>query len=366
MLNRKQHLGQLPLLPVLLLLCSAFAAQGCGSNDEATSRSGQSATEPKHFPATSKVVAFDTTATKPAKKYRIAYLAECTSNPYCAARLKGMQAAASKYGFDFKVFDANFNTQAQLGQVQNAVTQGFDGYVFAPVAAAPGCTMWKSFLKPTGKPVVTLDVPMCQHADYTPGVAATVTMVRQKFFNDHVDNAFRSCKSKCKVAAIGGFTGSDLFTLWERAIEQGKAKFPNVQVVSDQPGDYDPRVALRVMGDALRANPDIDVLITPWDDMTRGAEQAIVAAGKKPGKDVRIYSTGATKAGVQRVQQGAWNETSIFLPFEESYYAGTAMIMALAGKAPNGYVNEAELPPVTKLGSLYVTKENAARFSPNY
>ena len=149
--------------------------------------------------------------------------------------------------------------------------------------------------------------------------------------------------------------------MWERAIDQAKAKYPNVQVVSDQPGNYDPRVALRVIGDALRAHPDIDVVISPWDDMTRGAEQAIVAAGEKPGKDVRIYSTGATKVGVQRVKQGAWNETSIFLPFEESYYAAVALMMAFEGKPVNAYVNEAEMPAVTKLGSIYVTKQNAAQ-----
>jgi ABC-type sugar transport system substrate-binding protein len=360
--KRHRRFGRaLALLSVLLLAVSA--APGCGSGNGSADNAPVEQSRPT---ATRKVLAFDKTATAPAKKQRIAYLAECTSNPYCRARLRGIQAAAKKYGFDFKVFDANFTPQTQLGQVQDAVAQGFDGYVFAPVAAAPGCTMWQRFLKPTGKPVVTLDVPMCKDPDYTPGVAATVTMVRQAFFNRHVDNAFRSCKSECKVAAIGGFTGSDLLTLWERAIAQGKAKYPNVKVVSDQPGDYDPRVALRVVGDALRANPDLDVVISPWDDMTRGAEQAIVAAGKKPGKDVRIYSTGATKVGVQRVKQGTWNETSVFLPFEESYYAATALIMALQGKPVNAYVNEAEMPPVTKLGSIYVTKQNAARFRPNY
>jgi ABC-type sugar transport system substrate-binding protein len=139
-----------------------------------------------------------------------------------------------------------------------------------------------------------------------------------------------------------------------------------VQVVSDQPGNFDPRVAAQVTGDALRANPDVELVISPWDDMTRGAEQAIVAAGKKPGKDVRIYSTGATKVGLQRVKQGTWNETSIFLPFEESYYAAVSLIMALGGKPVNAYVNEAEMPPVTNLGAIHVTKENAAGFRPNY
>src|SRR4029079_13425984 len=133
-------------------------------------------------------------------------------------RHRGIQAAAKKYGFEFKVFDANFNPQTQLRLGQDAVAQGCDAYRCAPTSAARGCTMWKRFLKPTRKPVATLDVPMCNDADYTPGVAATVTMVRQAYFNAHVYNAFRSCKSECKVAAIGGFTGSDLFTIWERAI----------------------------------------------------------------------------------------------------------------------------------------------------
>jgi ABC-type sugar transport system substrate-binding protein len=364
--NRRLPRSLALLVAAVLLLVPVLAAQGCGSGGSGNDSASEPRPETSRDTGTAKVLAFDKTAVKPAKKHRIAYLAECINNPYCEARLEGVRAAAKKYGFEFKVFDANFNPQTQLRQVQDAVTQGFDGYLFAPVAAAPGCSMWRSFLAPTGKPIVTLDVPMCKDPDHTPGVAATVTMVRQAFFNSHVDFAFRSCKTECKVAAIGGFTGSDLFTLWERAIAQGKAKFPNVRVVSDQPGDYDPRVALRVIGDALRANPDLDVVISPWDDMTRGAEQAIVAAGKKPGKDVRIYSTGATKAGVDRVKQGAWNETSIFLPFEESYYAGVALIMALEGKPVNAYVNEAEMPAVSDLGSIYVTKQNAASFRPNY
>jgi hypothetical protein len=33
--------------------------------------------------------------------------------------------------------------------------------------------MWKQFLVPTGKPVVTVDLPMCGDIDYTKGLAAT-------------------------------------------------------------------------------------------------------------------------------------------------------------------------------------------------
>ncbi|HEX4677895.1 MAG TPA: sugar ABC transporter substrate-binding protein, partial [Gaiellaceae bacterium] len=290
----------------LVLILGTLASAGAIAQTPVTHvRAGE-----KPHPATLKVLAYDKSAARPLTKYRIAYLAECTNNPYCATRLDGLKAAARKYGFEFKVFDANFSPATQLRLVQDAVARGYDGYLFAPTAKAPGCSMWHRYLRPTTKPVVTLDIPMCNDADYTPGVAATVTMVRQAFFDAHVENAFKTCTTPCKVAALGGFTGSDLFTIWERAIRHAAAKYPKVEVVSDQPGNYDPRVALRVTGAALVAHPDLDMVISSWDDMTRGAEQAIKAVGKRPGKDVRIYTTGATKDAVSKVKSGVYNETS--------------------------------------------------------
>lgn len=318
-------------------------------------------------PAAQAAIDFDTAGVKLSKPARIAYLAECAQNAYCQARLKGIEDAAAKFGFEFKLFDANFNPADQLKQVQNAVAEGFDGYILAPTAAAPACAMWKQFLIPTGKPVVTVDLPMCEDVDYTEGLAATVAMQQQSFFDAHVDNAFASCTEPCKVAAVGGFVGSDLFNLWQKAIKKGVEKHPNVTVAVDQPGNFDPRTTLRVIQDGMRAHPDITVIISPWDDMTRGAEQAITSLGKKPGTDVRIYSIGGTKDGVQRVKDGTYNGTTILLPYEESYYGGVAMVMALEGKPVNGFIDEALLPTVTGgPGSIFITKENADKFSPNY
>ena len=319
-------------------------------------------------PAVDAVIAFDKAGAKVSKPVRIAYLTECVQNPYCQARLKGITDAASKFGFEFKVFDANFNPAEQLKHVQNAVAEKFDGYILAPTAAAPACSMWKQFLVPTGAPVVTVDLPMCGDADYTPGLAGTVTMQRQAYFNAMTDRAFASCKGQpCELAAVGGFVGSDLFNLWENAIKAAAAKHPNVSVVADQPGNYDPRTALRIVQDTLRAHPDLALVISPWDDETRGAEQAIASVGKKPGTDVRIYSIGATKDGVARIKGGTYNETTILLPWEEAYYGGIALIMAIEGKPVNAYIDEALLPTVTEgPGTIFITKENVDRFKPNY
>lgn len=318
-------------------------------------------------PAAQAVIAYDEAGKAPAKKYRIGYLTECVDNPYCLARLDGLKAAAKKYGFEFKIFDANFNPAAQAKVVENAVTEGFDGYLFGPAAAQPGCGLWNRLLKPAGKPVVSIDIAMCGDPDYTPGLAATFTMQGPAHFGDSIDNAFKSCTSPCKVAAVGGFVGSDLFTYWEGAIKAGAKKYPNVSVVVDEPANFDPRMALKKIQDALLAHPDITVVLSSWDDMSRGVEQAIRAAGKTPGTDVRIYSGGATKLGVDKVKAGIFNATTAYLPYEEAYYGAVALVMALEGKPVNAYIDEALLPKVVNsTGTIIIDKSNADKYTPNY
>ncbi len=329
-----------------------------------TLNAGPAAADPAAVQA---IIDFDKAGTKLTKPTRIGYVAECAQNEYCQARLRGIKDAAAKYGFEFKLFDPNFSPAEQLKQVQNAAAEGFDGYVFAPTTAAASCTMWKNFLVPTGKPVVTVDLPMCGDADYTPGLAATVTIQRQPFFDAHMKNAFDSCTTPCEVAAVGGFIGSDLFNLWEKAIRSMAAKNPNVKIVTDEPANFDGRMALRIIQDALRAHPGLSLVVAPSDDMTRGVEQAIRTSGKIPGKDVRIYSVGGTADGIMRVKSGAYNGTTVLEPHSEAYYGAVAVVMALEGKPVNGYVDEAKLPGVVDgPGTIFLTPDNADRFKPEW
>ena len=313
------------------------------------------------------LIAYENSGVKPSKKYRIGYLTECVDNPYCLARLAGLKDAATKYGFEFKIFDANFSPATQAKVVQDAVTEGFDGYLFGPAAAQPGCGLYNRLLKPTGKPVVSIDIAMCGDADYTPGTAATLHMQGPLHFNEALEQAFATCKGKCKAAAVGGFVGSDLFTYWENAIKNAAAKHPNVTVVVDEPANFDPRIALKKIQDAMLAHPDISIVVSSWDDMSRGVEQAIVAAGKVPGKDVKIFSGGATKVGVAKVKAGTWAMTTAYLPYEESHYGALALLMALEGKPINAHIDEALLPKVLdSTGTIFITKENVDKYKPNY
>ncbi|HXV60791.1 MAG TPA: sugar ABC transporter substrate-binding protein [Vicinamibacteria bacterium] len=319
-----------------------------------------------------KILAFDARNVATKKEYRIAVLAECPPpgglrDRYCQARLEGLRAAAKKYGFEFEIYFANFNPEAQRPQVEESVAQEFDGYVFAPTAADPGCAMWTDHLVPTGKPVVSVDLPMCNDPDHTPGLAATVLMQSQAYYDADVEFAFRTCERPCYVAAVGGFDGSGLFQVWRNAIERASTLYPDVHLLVDEPGNFDWRVAREKVRQGLRNNPEINVVLSAWDEMSRGVEQAIRSAHKLPGRDVRIYSMGATRQGVAKVAQGIYFETTVLLPWEEGYYSAVAVVAALEGEPLDGFVNEAELPRVTEgPGSILLTRENVSLFEPNY
>ena len=57
----------------------------------------------------------------------------------------------------------------------------------------------------------------------------------------------------------------------------------------------------------LKANSKIDVLFAHNDDMGLGALEAITAAGKVPGKDIKIITIDAVKDGMQALADGKFN-----------------------------------------------------------
>lgn len=90
-----------------------------------------------------KLLDFDARNIPTQRDYRIAVLAECPppgglNDGYCRARLRGLRAAAKKYGFELEIYFANFDPDAQRPQVEAAASQEFDGYLFAPTAAEEG------------------------------------------------------------------------------------------------------------------------------------------------------------------------------------------------------------------------------------
>ena len=104
-----------------------------------------------------------------------------------------------------------------------------------------------------------------------------------------------------------GTTGSapaiDRATGFADAIK-AESKF---KVVASQTGDFTRAGGKQVMEAMLKSQKSIDVVYAHNDDMGLGAIEAIEAAGKVPGKDIKIITVDAVKDGMTALSEGKIN-----------------------------------------------------------
>jgi simple sugar transport system substrate-binding protein len=124
---------------------------------------------------------------------------------------------------------------------------------------------------------------------------------------DWVVKEYADSSGSVKIAQIEGTTGSapaiDRAEGFKAAIG-AESKF---QVVASQTGDFTRAGGKQVAEALLKSNPDINLIYAHNDDMGLGAIEAIEAAGKVPGKDIKIVTVDAVKDGMTALSQGKIN-----------------------------------------------------------
>jgi ABC-type sugar transport system substrate-binding protein len=369
---------------------TAALLTACGGSDQSTSTSSGGSTAAATSAATTAAASttasstdgggdalaqtldYITNGAKPSKQLHIAWLKADAKNPYTLAEQTGGLDAAKKFGADVKVFDGNFNPSTQSQQLQDALTGydsgKYDALVVEPVAGQVVCPRLRQAIA-KGVIVAVDNQPLCGDDGYTEGAAGYAGIQLQRYFDQHAENAFKSCEGKpCKALVITGPVGFDVATKLQTSLKTLASKYPNVKVVGNQASDFSAQSGFKITRDALTANPDLNLVISQWDDQMTGVVQAIEQAGKKAGTDVRIYSNGADKTGVDLLKQGKITETTALLPYEEGYYAMAQAIRAAAeGKKTVGTAWLGDGPAIKDgPGTIFITKDNVDQWKPQY
>ena len=106
---------------------------------------------------------------------------------------------------------------------------------------------------------------------------------------------------------LQGTTGAAPAIDRKKGFEEKIAAKPDIKVVASQTGDFTRSGGKQVMEAFLKSQPEIDVVYAHNDDMGLGAIEAIKAAGKVPGKDIKIITVDAVKDGMQALANGEIN-----------------------------------------------------------
>ena len=226
-------------------------------------------------------------------------------NPFRIAETESIRSEAKKRGIK-KLLYTNANSQAskQISDIRDMIAQDVDAIIVAPLLEE-GMDPALNAANEAGIPVFLIDRETagkpCE--DY-------ITFMGSNFY----EQGERAAKimagltnEKAKVAVLEGTPGASVTIDRTQGFEKALKKYPNMDIVASQTGEFLRTKGQTVMEQLIQSNPDIDAVYAENDEMALGAIQALKDAGKDPGTDVKVVSIDGTEQAVQAIITGDIN-----------------------------------------------------------
>ncbi|MGC9538194.1 substrate-binding domain-containing protein [Streptomyces sp. UG1] len=267
------------------------------------------------------------------------------NNPFFVQIRAGAQAEAKKLGVDLTVTDAQNDASQQANQLQNFTSSGVGAIIVNPVDSDAAGNSVKAADK-AGIPVIAVDRGVNN--------AKTDALVA----SDNVAGGELAAKAiaeklggKGRIVILQGQAGTSAARERAQGFANGLKAYPGIQVVAQQPADFDRTKGLDVMSNLLQAHPDVQGVIAANDEMALGAVKAL---GAKAGKSVSVVGFDGTPDGLKAVEAGTLYASVAQQPTQLGRIAVDNALKALQGE---------KVEQTVKVPVKVVTKENVAGFS---
>ena len=219
------------------------------------------------------------------------------------ANTKSIQESAKAAGVTLKFSDAQQKQENQIKAIRSYIQQKVDVIAFSPVVE----TGWDTILleaKRAKIPVILSDraVDSEDKTLYKTFLGSDFVLEGKKAGEWLVKDS--ASAGAVNVVELQGTTGAAPAIDRKEGFAEAIKANPQIKVIASQTGDFTRSGGKQVMEAFLKSNPDIDVVYAHNDDMGLGAIEAIEAAGKVPGKDIKIITVDAVKDGMQALADG--------------------------------------------------------------
>jgi ABC-type sugar transport system substrate-binding protein len=223
------------------------------------------------------------------------------------ANTKSVQSAAKEAGITLKFSDAQQKQENQIKAIRSYIQQKVDVIAFSPVVESGWDTVLNE-AKTAGIPVVLTDraVDSKDESLYVSFLGSDFVEEGRKA-GEWVVKEYADSTDPVKIAQIEGTTGSAPAIDRAEGFQKAIAAESKFSVVASQTGDFTRAGGKQVAEALLKSNPDINLIYAHNDDMGLGAIEAIEAAGKVPGKDIKIVTVDAVKDGMTALAAGKIN-----------------------------------------------------------
>ena len=314
----------------------AHAGDSCSAYPKAATEKVESSDLEKVFGATP----------KPGKKLRFVYVTKTLINEFWQDVAAGVKDEASKYDITVDVQAAKDESSLieQLNLAQTVLSQKPDALLLSPQS--------DSNLLPVVDAARAQNIPTIIIDDAKTDGATTYIGTDQIAIGakaaDYLNSRF---PNGGKVAQIEGAAGSPNARKRIQGFTEGLKKYPKLQLVSSQPGNWDRLVALNATSNILRQNPDLVGVYANNDGMALGVVEA-VRTGSSLDK-VAVVGTDGVRDAKRSVVAKEMSATVAEFPFDEGQLGVQVALRVLGCQAVPAWVVSPQ---------AVITADNVAQF----
>ena len=222
------------------------------------------------------------------------------------ANTKSIQGAFKDAGIELKFSDAQGKQENQIKAIRSFIQQQVDVIAFSPLVESGWDTVLNE-AKDAGIPVVLTDraVDSVDETLYKSFLGSDFILEGEKAGEWVV--AEYADADKVNIVELQGTTGAAPANDRAEGFRTALADDAKFDIIASQTGDFTRAGGKQVMEAFLKSNPEIDLVYAHNDDMGLGAIEAIEAAGKTAGEDIKVVTVDAVKDGMQALADGKIN-----------------------------------------------------------
>jgi ribose transport system substrate-binding protein len=237
-------------------------------------------------------------------KKTIALLPPAMISPFYASVIKGAKEVADRLGYNLTTLapDSESNYSAQVQIMEDLITKKVDGIMVCAINQEAISTGVKK-ANDAGIPVVFFNT----NVDLKNAVVYAMSGYDQYNGGGRLaDWVNAKTGGNAKVAVIEGLP-SDYTTLRMGGfVDRCKEKYPEIQLVASQAGDWEREKGMNAATNMLQAHPEITVIYGLSDEMALGAYQAKKQAGRN---DVIVIGLDGNPNALESVKNGELDAT---------------------------------------------------------
>ncbi|SJM67391.1 sugar ABC transporter substrate-binding protein [Gulosibacter sp. 10] len=225
----------------------------------------------------------------------IALIMSHMSNSFVTTVASAAEAKGEELGYEVTVFDSEQDAATQVSQIEQAITQGYDGILVEPVST-DGVVPGLIAANDAEVPIATI----VQQASQQDLAAAYIGGNETEAGALQMEQAIEAIGGEGSIAVLYGPMGSDAQIARNNGYESVLAEYPDVEVVFDQSANWVTAEALNLVENWLSTGTEFDAVVSQNDAMGVGAVQAIENAGQ--GDSIQVFGIDATEDGIASIE----------------------------------------------------------------